>query len=309
MRQLLLTGGTGFIGRHTIPALVARGFDVHLAVPPAEEPDSSAIAPAHVHHCDLFDPDAVARLVSDVRPSHLLHLAWYVEHGKFWNSPQNVSWVEASLRLVCRFRESGGVRAVVAGTCAEYGPSDLPCRENHTPLEPRSLYSVCKDGLRRVAEAYAVQTDLSLAWGRIFLLYGPGENPRRLVPSLILPLLNGQTATCNYGAHLRDFLHVTDVGQAFAALLDSDVRGAVNIAYGRPVSLGNLARLIAQLTGNPVQLQIQSLPATSDNPSAITADAARLNYEVGYQPQYDLATGLEQTLAWWRRRDMSFLQP
>ena len=109
-------------------------------------------------------------------------------------------------------------------------------------------------------------------------------------------------ATCNYGSHVRDFLHVADVAEAFAALINCNVCGAVNVASGSPLRLSDLAVRIAQLTSTAAQVQVQSLPASADDPPVITADTTRLTSEVGYQPRYDLRTGLQNTINWWRSR-------
>ena len=117
---------------------------------------------------DLLAPGLAEALVREVRPTHLLHLAWYAEHHAYWTAPQNLDWVGASLRLVRAFAEQGGTRAVLAGTCAEYDWTQGVCVEGATPIRPRGLYGVAKDAVRRVVEAFAAGAGLSAAWGRIF---------------------------------------------------------------------------------------------------------------------------------------------
>jgi len=300
MKRVLLTGGTGFIGRQTVDPLLARGFDVHLAVLPSEVAATTSPAGTTIHACDLFDPDGVRKVMRAVCPSHLLHLAWYVVHGQFWTSPENHRWVQVSLDLLRSFAQGGGRRAVMAGTCAEYDWSQGTCRENITPLAPRSLYGQCKMAIHQSAEEFAQGAAVSLAWGRIFFLYGPGEASARLVPSIILPLLAGQRATCRQGSHVRDLLHVSDVAAAFVALLDSDVRGAVNIASGCPASLGQVAETIARILEKSRMLDVQEAQPLPDNPIAITADTRRLNEEVGWRSALSLEQGLRQTIDWWK---------
>lgn len=300
MKRVLLTGGTGFVGRQTVDAFLVRGFDVHMAVLPGEVATVAAPAGTTIHACDLFDPDGVRSVMRAVCPSHLLHLAWYVVHGKFWTSPENHRWTQASLDLLRAFAKGGGQRAVMAGTCAEYDWSQGMCREDVTPLAPRTLYAECKTALHQSVEEFTQIASVSTAWGRIFFLYGPGEAPARMVPSIILPLLKGQRAACRSGSHVRDLLHVSDVAGAFVALLDSDVCGAVNIASGRPTTLGQVAETIARILEKRQMLDVQESQPQPDNPATITADTRRLNEQVGWRPALSLEQGLQQTIDWWK---------
>ena len=289
-RRVLLTGATGFVGAHAIPALQARGFAVHALGrrPPAAEID--------FHPVDLLDAAAMRRVVGTVRASHLLHLAWYAEPGLYWRSAANLDWVAASLALVRAFREAGGGRAVVAGTCAEYawGPERL--RED-TPCAPATLYGAAKDGTRRVLDAYAGETGLSLAWGRLFFLYGPGEKPGRLVGDAFRALEAGARFGTSPGHQRRDFSHVADAAGAFAALVDSEVAGPVNIGSGTAPPVRAILEGIGRLTGRPELIDFGARPLAASEPACIAADVTRLRAEVGFQPRFDLDAGLHATRA------------
>lgn len=292
MKRVLVTGATGFIGRHALEPLRQRGFDVHTASRRGENPDGVT-----AHAVDLLDPAASRDLVVRLRPTHLLHLAWYVEHGRFWTAPENELWVSATVSLVGAFADAGGRRAVLAGTCAEYDWSLGWCDERETPLAPRSLYAQCKDRTRAKVEALCAQRGVEFAWGRIFHLYGPGEHPQRLVASVIRALLAGEEARCTSGVQQRDFLHVADVAGAFVALLDSPVTGAVNIASGVPVTLAEVVKQIARQIGREDLLRLGALPDRPDDPPALLARTQRLQDEVRWHPGFDLAAGLADAIA------------
>jgi nucleoside-diphosphate-sugar epimerase len=211
--------------------------------------------------------------------------------------------VQASLDLFRAFAESGGRRVVAAGTCAEYEwGGEGVCSESLTPLRPATLYGACKHGLRLMLEAYAVQAGLSAAWGRVFFLYGPHEPGGRLVSSVAGALVRGEPARCSHGRQVRDLLHVADVAAAFVALLDSDVRGAVNIASGEGVALADVVTRLGEKAGRADLIQLGALEAPANDPPALVADARRLAEEVGWRPRRDLDAGLDDTLAWWRAR-------
>lgn len=298
MSRVLLTGAGGFLGSRALTALIEAGHEVHAVGRGEPPPDSPAIW----HRVDLTDPLAAEALVGAVEGECLLHMAWYVEQGRYWQAPENLVWVEATLRLLRAFVEAGGRRAVMAGTCAEYGWSLDRYEEATAPLEPATLYGVAKDATRRVAERFAVNAGVELAWGRIFTPYGPGEDPARLLPSVILPLLAGEPAPAPEGEQVRDLMYVEDVGAAFAAVLDSQLLGAVNVGSGRPTVIRELISLTAEAVGRPELVQWGALPRREGEPSELVAEVGRLEGEVGFRPRVELKEGIERTVAWWRGR-------
>ena len=297
VRRVLVTGGRGFIGSHALAALRARGYEVHAS---SRQLTSSPVADVQWHAADLLDPDAAVRLMRLARPSHLLHFAWYNEHGKYWHAEENFRWVGATLELLRAFADAGGRRAVQAGTCAEYESGHACCDERLTPLQPATLYGICKNATRVLSEAYCTARGLSGAWGRVFHLYGPRENPRRLVAYLANALLADEDALCSHGRQVRDFLHVADAAEAFAALLDSPVTGAINIGSGSAVTIGALAARMAQLSGRPQRLKLGARAPADNDPPELVPVVRRLQEEVGWRPRHDLDSGLLNTLDWWR---------
>jgi nucleoside-diphosphate-sugar epimerase len=297
--RVLLTGASGFIGRHAVGALLERGFEVH-AVTSTQAPPGSALD-VEWHRADLLDPAASRALLAAVAPSHLLHLAWNVEHGAFWASPENERWLAASVALLEAFE---GERAVAAGTCAEYdwgGEGTL--YERTSPIAPATAYGLAKDALRRRGERLASERGGSFAWGRIFFLHGPGEHPQRLVPSVTLALLAGEPARCTDGLQVRDFLHSAEAAGAFVALLDSPVEGAVNIASGSGVAVAEMVTWIGELLGRPELIELGALPSRPGDPKRLVGAVERLHEEVGFTPAWAPREALAQSVQWWANRE------
>ena len=297
-RRLLLTGGNGFIGRQAVACARARGFEVHAVV----RAQPRALAEGVTYHVvDLLDTRAAAASVRAIGASHLLHLAWAVEPGRFWTSLDNYRWVAATLELALAFTEAGCRRIVGVGTGFEYGASDAPHHERSSVLEPASPYAVAKDATRRLLESLAAAAGISFAWGRVFLLYGPGEAPARLVASVCRALLQGEAARCSAGTHVRDFLHVRDTADALVALTASSVEGPVNIASGDGVPVREVIDEVARQTAGAHLVQFGALPTRNEAPRQV-ADIARLRDEVGWTPSFTIASGLADTIAWHRRQ-------
>lgn len=298
MKRVLVTGARGFIGRNSLQPLAERGYEI-VAPTAGTVPGGDPVARWII--CDLLDAGAMERLIVATRPTHLLHLAWYTEHGRFWNGRENLPWLAASIRLIDAFVASGGERAVIAGSCAEYDWSaPQPSGEFATPLRPHTLYGACKKALLEVASAHAAIAGFPLAWGRIFLAHGPHEGSARFVPSLIRSMLAEQPALMTHGLQQRDFLHVADVADAFAALLDCAVTGPVNIGSGQPVRLLDVATHIARRLDRIPLLQAGALPHRQDDPAALYPDTTRIRDEVLWTPRFSLASGLDDSIAWWR---------
>ena len=299
VKRVVVTGASGFIGRHALTPLIAAGFEVHAI---SSRANMSAMNQdgVHWHQLDLLKSADLDFLLASIRPTHLLHLAWYAEPGRFWTASANLDWVSATLSLLQAFARHGGQRVVMAGTCAEYDWSDGRCYESTTALQPATLYGVCKNATRQIIERFCEQHQISSAWGRIFFLYGEHEHPARLVSSVISSLLKGEEALCSAGTQRRDFLHVSDVASAFVTLLDSDVQGAVNIASGEGLAIKDVVIRIAQKLDQDNLVRLGARPTPPGDPELLVADIARLRDEVKWTPTLSLDAGLDQTIAWWR---------
>lgn len=301
MKKVLLTGAGGFVGQHTISLLLKEGYEVHAA----DIVEKPLHIPAHKnlfwHACDLLDQARHKELLSEVKPTHLLHFAWYAAPGKYWTSPENFRWVVATIQLAETFWKVGGKHFVSAGTCAEYDWNYGYLQEDFTPLAPQTVYGKCKNATRQLLEAYGSVYGGRVVWGRVFYLYGPHENPSRLVPSVISSLLRGETAKCTHGRQVRDFLHVEDVAQAFVRLLDSGISGAVNIGSGKPVTLGEIVGLIADELKAKDLVRLGAVPPPEGETPLLVANNQRL-LSAGWQCKYNLRFGIQNAIQWWKTR-------
>ena len=297
MKRLLITGASGFLGRHCLVPASSAAFEVHTAdLQPLRGAPASVIS----HELDLLDAVATERLVEETRPTHLLHLAWVTTHGQYWTSPLNDVWVEASKRLLASFQRQGGERAVMVGTCAEYDWSEGVCDEISTPIRPMTPYGQAKARLHEVLAEFAGRQSLSYAWARLFFLYGPGESPARFVPSVVRALLAREPAACSEGTHERDYIYVADAAEALVKLTDSEVTGPVNIGSGRAIAIRDLALTIGRLLGAEELVRIGATPRRDDEAPRVVAGTNRLSREVKYDPRHDLEGGLGETISWWR---------
>jgi nucleoside-diphosphate-sugar epimerase len=304
-KRVLVTGAGGFVGRWSVPPLLAAGHEVHVLRSAPGAAPAPELAGATLHVADLFDAVAADALFAAVEATHLLHFAWVTTPGSYWNSPDNLRWLEAGRRMLPAFARNGGIRAVMAGSCAEYDWSRAAvCHEESTPLAVDSAmaYVACKLAMQRELAQAGRAHGLSTAWGRLFLQFGPYEHPDRLVPTVIRHLLAGREAECSHGRQVRAFLHSADVGAAFAALLDSGLEGAVNIGSQERVPVAEVIHRIAAHIGRPDLVRLGARPLQASEPPILVPDLGRLGGELGWRPRFDLSSALADTIGWWSAR-------
>jgi nucleoside-diphosphate-sugar epimerase len=291
---VLATGGSGFLGRHCLEALVRHGFHVHAATRthPAMAADGITW-----HRLDLLDREAAGELMRALRPSHLLHLAWVTTPDRYRYVPENLDWLEASLALVRAFGEHSGQRFVGVGSSAEYAVGAGACMEETTPIRPASLYGQCKAACWMATEAYALRYGFSAAWARVFLPYGPGDAPQRLIPSLLTALAAGTPIDVTDGSQVRDFVHVTDIAELLVRLLAaSQARGAFNVGTGRGIRVRQVVEWAADHFHARELVRFGARPQRDDEPLSLVADMAKVERVLGWHASISIEKELERLL-------------
>ena len=291
---VLVTGGSGFLGRHCLEALVRHGFRVHAASRTCRDTVADGII---WHHLNLHDREAVERLMSSLRPSHLLHLAWITTPNRYQYAPENLDWLEASLALLRSFGEQGGQRFVGVGSSAEYDVGAGPCAEECTPIRPASLYGQCKAACWMATEAYALRYGFSAAWARVFLPYGPGDAPQRLIPSLLRALAAGTPINVTDGSQVRDFVHVTDIAELLGRLMAMpQAKGAFNVGTGRGITVRQVIERAAGHFHGRELVSFGARPQRDDEPPSLVADMAKVQRVFHWHAATSLEDGLERLL-------------
>lgn len=241
--RIAVTGATGFIGRHVLAVLQKKNIPfVALGRTQPEWLDSNQFAAV-----DLLQGNLPAA-ITGTDCTHLIHLAWYAEHGQFWTSRANFDWSAATVALARAFCAEGG-HVTAIGTCAEYDWTSGVCTEGSTPTVPNTLYGKAKAATGQLVRAACEAENTSCCWARLFLPFGQGENDNRLIPSVIDACL-GKRAPFPVGIdNWRDFLAVEDVADAIVHLTLGSHRGEFNICSGEPRRIGDVVNEISRYAG------------------------------------------------------------
>ena len=289
-KQVLITGGTGFIGQNVVNQLLTRGYEVHSLVYPEQEELIQ-------YEMNLLDSKSVEEFFKEHHFENLIHLAWYVGKG-CQTSDINLDWVSASLNILKSFQKNGGIKVLMAGSVSEYDYSYGYLDEAKTPLNNEFLYGKSKAAVYSLAKEFCLRNSIDFKWARIFNVYGPNERKERLMPAVILSMLNGEDVRVSTCEKFQDYLHVADMARGIVALFESNISDAVNICSGKPVQLKTIVEKIAELTDFKGKILWGAVPTYFEEP-LVVGNNNKLKNEVLFTPQYSLEDGLKQTINWW----------
>lgn len=283
--RVLLTGPSGFVGQHVADKLNARNIS-YVTV----SRNASINSGNHIT-ADLLTTLDFTEIMEEADPTHLIHLAWYTEHGKYWHSLLNIDWVMATHRLLEAFCKHGGQYALIAGTCAEYDWNYGFCNEDLTPLNPQTTYGTAKDSSRRLSQILCHQYHIPMGWARIFFPYGFGEGEQRLIPSLFRAFRQEIDPFGVNSSSFRDLLHVGDLAEALLACLFEHVTGSINISSGEPISIRTIVEKIANIYNQDPNLILDLESTRKNEPSLLVGNNQKLK-ALGWKPVITLDEGL-----------------
>jgi nucleoside-diphosphate-sugar epimerase len=250
MIRVLLTGASGFIGRHIMRDLASKDVAVIAVVRKGKE--DLILASPNVEKIittkNLFDENELwwIDLCKDV--DIVIHAAWYVEPEKYADATSNLDCLTGSINLIKSLTKAGIKRFVGIGTCHEYDFT-LGVLSEDTYLNPKSLYAATKTSLFFTARELLKINHISFLWLRPFYLYGEGEDERRLVAYLHKQLSRGLPANISSGEQICDYLNVKEASKKIVSAVLSDYVGVVNICSEIPITIKQIAEEIADHYG------------------------------------------------------------
>jgi dolichol-phosphate mannosyltransferase len=299
--RALVTGAAGFVAANLARRLVADGHDVTLAVRPGSNLWRLQGLAARVTEVELSDAAAVTALVDATRPEQLFHLA---AHGAYstqkdlgrivaTNLVGTMNVVNAAAAFECR-------HVVCAGSSSEYGFKDHAPSEDEL-VEPNSDYAVTKAAATLFGGYAARRSSMRVTTLRLYSVYGPFEEPSRLIPQLLLHALRGALPPLADPRTARDFVYVDDVVNAFLAAANDDTgpRDAVyNVGSGQQSDLGEIVAIARELFGVSAEPVWGTMAQRSWDTNVWSCNNGRIRTQLGWTPRTDLHRGLTATMEW-----------
>ncbi len=245
-KKFLITGAAGFVGSQVLKNLLATNKEVYAVVRKVKKnflkkkyPNLNLITTN-----DLFDENSEwwRKKCKDIHT--IIHIAWYVEPGKYLNSSKNIHCLKGSLSMAQGAIQAGVKKFVGIGTCFEYDLS-LGKLSVNSLLKPTTIYSAAKLSLYTALSQLFIENSIKFTWCRLFYLYGEGEDERRLVAYLHKQLSEGKLVKLGSGKQIRDFLNVSEVGRIIYNIALGNKQGPINICSGDPITVRQMAQKIA----------------------------------------------------------------
>jgi nucleoside-diphosphate-sugar epimerase len=307
MRRTLVTGATGFVGANLARRLLRDGHEVHLLVRPghtgwriAEIRDAVA-----VHEVDLLDPDATARVVGTIRPEWVFHLA---AHGAYsWQraaEPIIATNLTALVHLLEACTKTGFAAFVNTGSSSEYGYKDHAAVEDER-IEPNSLYAVTKAAATHYCRHVAQRDQVAVPTLRLYSVYGPYEEPNRLMPQLIVQGRRGGYPPLVHPDVARDYVHVDDVCEAYVRAAErpgADPGAIYNVGSGVQTTLREIVAIAARVLGIAAAPPWGGMERRAWDTHTWVADIGKIARELDWRPRLSVEQGFRAMADWFAER-------
>ena len=299
-RRVLVTGGSGFIGRHVVADLLGAGAHVRV-VDLAPHPDPSV----EVLQGDICDPQVV-RDALEGGFDGIVHLAAVTSVLRSMEHPELTyrTNVDATASLLELGRGAGVGALVFASTNAVTGPMDAPAITEAAVLRPLTPYGATKAAAEMLMSAYTSSYGLRGAVLRLTNVYGPGMQAKDSIVARLMRAIRLGTTFEIYGdgTQVRDYVHAADVTAAVRlGLLSDEWSGPTVIGAGHSLSVLEVIDAVRRVTGS--QIDVTHGPARPGEMPAVIVDPRRAHSR-GWSPRYDFETGLEGVWQEWSRVDL-----
>jgi len=301
--RVLLTGGTGFVGANLARRLLADGHEVHLLVRPGHQPWRIEEIAGEEGICEaaLEDRERLTAAVAAIRPEQVYHLGVYGAYSSQGDSSRMLAtnlMGTIALAEACRLADCGVM--INTGSSSEYGFRDHAPSEDELP-EPNSWYAVTKAAATLFCRFAAAQWQMTVPTLRLYSVYGPFEEPSRLIPRLLVHALAGKWPPLVSPDVARDYVFIDDVCDAYVAVANAPLadRGAVfNVGTGTQTSIRELVEITGQLLPVAEAPEWGSMANRQWDTNIWVSNPSRLRQELDWRPRRDLRQGLAATLDW-----------
>lgn len=296
--RILVTGGNGFIGKHTIDLLMQQGFEIIMVDRTVRSKSGVAVQLLKIGE-DITEPGALYEIFDLHKPDAVLHLAANSSLQRSVTNPmydadQNIL---GTLSVINAAQISGCRRIVFASTSAVYGPSSIGVYSEDDPIKPKVAYGISK----AAGEMYIRASGLSYAILRYGNVYGPGQKPlgeNILVARALAHMVGVEPFKINGdGKQIRDWVYVKDVAIANFKALFSHKSGTFNIATGKGVAVNQIVDELKRLTG--FQDEIEHGSAKPGELQTVIMNSQKAGRVLDWHPRTPVTYGLEQTCNAW----------
>lgn len=312
MKRAIVTGATGFVGANLTRRLLQAGHEVHLLVRPSYRPWRIAAIrdDLRLHEIRFADLEELGRVIGAIRPDWIFHLAVHGAYSAQTELHQIVDTnILGTINLIQASIKVGFEAFVNSGSSSEYGFKDHAPAEQEL-LEPNSYYAVTKASATLFCRYSAQSRGMHMPTLRLYSVYGPFEEPTRLMPALILCGLKGELPPLVNPETARDYIYIDDVVDAYllAAAHPGQELGAVyNLGTGSQTSLREVVEVARRILRIPIEPAWGSMSNRQWDTHVWIADNRKICESLAWRPRYTFERGFS-TLANWFHHNPALLQ-
>lgn len=270
LKKVLVTGAGGYIGRHTVKALLDQGAHVIATDFNLDEVDNRA----EKVKADIFSGNEEI-FYEMGSPDACLHMAW--KDGFIHNSNAHMQLLSKHYEFIYNMIEGGLKQIAVMGTMHEIGYYEGAVDEN-TPCNPISMYGIAKDALRRSTYLLAKNKNVIWQWLRAYYIYGDDERNNSIFAKIIQAEKEGLLEfPFNTGKNKYDFIRVDELARMLAAcVMQTEVNGIINCSSGNPVSLAEQVEAFIKEHNFKIKLKYGAFPDRPYDSPAVWGDTSKI---------------------------------
>lgn len=244
--NILLLGGTGFIGSHVLEELIENDFDVFLMIRNVER---ITIRSEKLHLIETLDFSSIENipLLKETNIDCCINLLWEdIPDFSYEKCKRNL---EVGLNILEFVKQCGIKTMICFGSCWEYEASKLPLKENSS-LSYSNYFKVVKHSLRGLSELFCAENQIKFYWLRLFYVYGPNQKSNSLLPYLISQFKEGNTPKLSNPKQCNDFIYVKDISKLIVKIINEKPEGTVyNVGSGEQVQNSDIYNIVAKFYG------------------------------------------------------------
>ena len=300
----MVTGGAGFIGANLIKELIKLKYDVNLILKKSSDlwRIKDILDIIKIYYVDLLDKNKLTKTINKINPDFIIHLATYSNYRNQSDVEQMTEInINGILNLLIASKNINYKMFINTGSSSEYGIKEKPMKENDL-LEPISFYAATKASATLLCKAFALEHKKPIVNLRPFSVYGPGEEEKRFIPTIVKAVMDNKPIMLTPGNQRRDFIYVEDVVDVYIKTISQGPKLAgqmLNIGTGIEFTNDEVVEILFRITGKRAKIEKGAYPKRLWDTQHWVSDISKAQKLLRWKPKFSLEKGLLETYKWY----------
>ncbi len=302
-RSILITGGAGFIGANLTKKLINSGYNIDLTLRKSSNlwRIKDILDKVKIHYVDLLDKNKLTKIVKKINPIFIIHLATYSDYRNEADVEKMTDVnIKGTLNLLHASKNIGYKMFVNTGSSSEYGTKNKPMRESEL-TEPISFYAATKTSATLLCQVFAREYKKPIVTLRPFSVYGPLEENKRFIPTIIKAVIKNKAIKLTPGNQRRDFIYIDDIVDIYIKTIfqGKKLSGQIlNMGTGLEYTNDEVVKILFEIAGKKVKIEKGTFPKRLWDTSHWVTDISKIKKYLKWKPKFSLEDGLKKTYDW-----------